>query len=61
MRAAIEPARIGYVKARTAHRRLPATKAERERAESVLWRCRKPVMVSSTKSMTGHLLGAASW
>ncbi|EHC37915.1 3-oxoacyl-acyl-carrier-synthase, partial [Salmonella enterica subsp. enterica serovar Alachua str. R6-377] len=69
--AAIEPAQIGYVNAHgtstpayvNAHGTSTPTpagdKAETQAVKSVFGDAASRVMVSSTKSMTGHLLGAA--
>src|SRR5690606_39566368 len=54
----IEPGQIGYVNAHGTS--TPAgDKAETQAVKSVFGEAASRIMVSSTKSMTGHLLGAA--
>ncbi len=54
--AGIEPGQIGYVRGTST----PAgDKAEAQAVKSVFGDAASRVLVSSTKSMTGHLLGAA--
>ena len=56
--AQLDPAKIGYVNAHGTS--TPAgDKAETQAVKSVFGEAASRVMVSSTKSMTGHLLGAA--
>ncbi|PHP29674.1 3-oxoacyl-ACP synthase II, partial [Salmonella enterica subsp. enterica serovar Typhimurium] len=54
----IEPAQIGYVNANGTSTP-DGDKAETQAVKSVFGDAASRVMMSSTKSMTGHLLGAA--
>ena len=56
--AQLDPAKIGYVNAHGTS--TPAgDKAETQAVKTIFGDAARTVMVSSTKSMTGHLLGAA--